>query len=334
MKQLIERYVYDVTRRLAENDRTEVAKELESNIIDMLPENPTEQQIVETLTELGDPRVMAEQYRGKPRYLISPAVFDMYIQTLKLVVPIVAGVLACLGIISTLFNMDITFSLAKLIGNAFGMAFSGALQAVIWITIGFAVYDFLEIKKDWTIAKLPEIIKIPENKKHRISRAESIATIIMTIFFTTLYIAMVLRNEWFFVFISRDNQIFIPFSEDALHRSIPYIIIACILGVTVGLFQLFYARWTWPLFAINTVYAIIWMGIVIYIINWPDLINPGFKSAILPHLNFNENDLITRIIESNGQLIRNIITTLAIFGTTLELITSAIKTWRTTTTSE
>lgn len=39
MNNLIERYVYDVTRRLPEKDRDEVSSELKSNIYDMLPEN-------------------------------------------------------------------------------------------------------------------------------------------------------------------------------------------------------------------------------------------------------------------------------------------------------
>ena len=89
---MIKRYVYDVTRRLPENQREEVGKELQANINDMLPNDPTEEDIKKVLVELGEPRILASSYRQKPRYLISPEWMDDYFQTLKIVM-IVFGVI-------------------------------------------------------------------------------------------------------------------------------------------------------------------------------------------------------------------------------------------------
>jgi len=61
MKQLIDRYIYDVVRRLAEKDRDEVSRELESNIYDMLPDDPSEEDIRKVLYDLGAPCGLAEK---------------------------------------------------------------------------------------------------------------------------------------------------------------------------------------------------------------------------------------------------------------------------------
>jgi len=97
MNDMIGRYIYDVTRRLTKNERSEIKRELESSITDMLPDNPSGQDIIDVLTKLGAPRILAEQYRQKPQYLISPAMFDNYFSVLKEVTAIVAIVCGCFG---------------------------------------------------------------------------------------------------------------------------------------------------------------------------------------------------------------------------------------------
>ena len=42
MANLIDKYIYEVTRRLPEKDREDVKKELAANIYDMLRDNPGE----------------------------------------------------------------------------------------------------------------------------------------------------------------------------------------------------------------------------------------------------------------------------------------------------
>ena len=86
MKNMIERYVYDVIRRLPEDNREEVKKELYLNIDDMLGSNRSEEHIEQILLELGEPRLLALKYQTKERYLISPAYYDDYIRVLKVVI--------------------------------------------------------------------------------------------------------------------------------------------------------------------------------------------------------------------------------------------------------
>lgn len=104
---LVERYVKQVGRYLPESEREEVQKELRSLIQDQLDDRykgaPTEDDIVEVLTELGDPRQMAASYNS-PQYLIGPDLYPMMLYVLQrgwvwipIIVVIVRTVVAFVG---------------------------------------------------------------------------------------------------------------------------------------------------------------------------------------------------------------------------------------------
>lgn len=66
---LIERYIYAVTKRLPYKTREDVAQELRTLIDDMLKERcgeitPTQKDVKIVLTELGTPDELYEQYGG------------------------------------------------------------------------------------------------------------------------------------------------------------------------------------------------------------------------------------------------------------------------------
>ena len=98
MNDYIQRYIYDVTKRLDEKQREDISKELEANIYDMLGENQSDENIKQVLTELGSPAKMAMNYK-EPMYLISPELFDDYKHVLVIVVSVFVGIAFALGII-------------------------------------------------------------------------------------------------------------------------------------------------------------------------------------------------------------------------------------------
>ncbi|MDR0326214.1 MAG: hypothetical protein LBI19_08995 [Oscillospiraceae bacterium] len=279
MSELIARYIHDVTRRLPEKEREEIKRELEASIADMLPDNPSEQDVIDVLTNLGPPAKMAEQYRQKPRYLISPALFDTYIHVLKLVVPIVAGVLACIGVFGEIFSDSV--SIGGVIGKIFGGAIEGALQAAFWVTLGFAVADYFGYnisdyalkQKPWTIDRLPPL---PDQRQGvKISRPSAIVGMSLSVFFTALFVAMIVRGESFFVF-THNSVIISPFSQAALDRAIPYILLFGALGLVMNGLKLYWGRWTVPLCIANIVNNIVWVSVAITILHWPDLLDQEF----------------------------------------------------------
>jgi hypothetical protein len=96
VKDLIERYLYDVVRRLPEKQREDIKQELRTLIEDMLMEkggveNTTEKDLKLVLEQLGNPADLARSYRGSGKYLIGEKYYDQYILVLKIV-------LICTGI--------------------------------------------------------------------------------------------------------------------------------------------------------------------------------------------------------------------------------------------
>ncbi|WP_234414153.1 HAAS signaling domain-containing protein [Paenibacillus sp. CAA11] len=82
---LIELYIQEVTRRLPEKMRADIALELRSTIEDMLPEEYTEEEVKGVLAQLGNPAVLAGNYKDRPMHLIGPRYYDGYIHLLKMI---------------------------------------------------------------------------------------------------------------------------------------------------------------------------------------------------------------------------------------------------------
>lgn len=315
MNDLIERYIYDVTRRLPENERDEITRELEASIADMLTENPSKQDISDVLTKLGAPRILAEQYRQTPQYLISPAIFDNYISVLKTVTVIVAVICGCLG----LFLAISSGSIVQIIISGITLAFEGAIQAVLWITISFVIAEKCGYKKEWKLEDLPQL---PTGIK--ISRSSSIAGMIMSVFLPVLFITMIIREEWLLIFV-RGADIITPISQSSLERFIPYLIVLGILGFIVNGFRLYWAKWNIPICVMNIIYNIVWVGVVIYALNWSDLINNEFLEYI--EVIVDEADIL-RYIDTNAMV--TMLSVILIVIASVEIFVGIRNTWKNT----
>lgn len=83
--ELIDRYVHHVGRRLPQRTHADVEQELRSLLLDALEERTgrktefTEDEQIAVLEEFGPPERMAAKYRPRPKYLIGPKVYDLYL---------------------------------------------------------------------------------------------------------------------------------------------------------------------------------------------------------------------------------------------------------------
>jgi hypothetical protein len=273
--QLIERYIYDVTRRLPEAEREEATRKLTGSINDMLPDNPTEQDINAALTQLGAPSKLAGQYGIKPRYLISPALYDSYITVLKSVTIAVACVCACIGVFAAATALQPGATAIEIIGfiiaEMLTSAFWGAVMAVFWVTIGFVIAE----RSGYNIPPLPG------RGDATIPHTSALTGMALAVIFTAIYVFSI-YNGWLFggrVFI-RGTEVVSPISQAALERSIPFVIALACVSLIVSALKLIYGRWSIPVCAADIFYNIVWAGIAIYIILWPDLINADFTLFI------------------------------------------------------
>lgn len=266
MSNLIERYIYDVIRRLPEKERDEVSRELKANIYDMLSGSEDENEIKAVLYELGSPLSLANKYRQNPRYLISPAVYDDYIRVLKWVLPLIGLIFTVIGGIIALFesvnsgSAELSSAVSTFISKGIQTGFSGVFQALFWITFGFVIADrtgysvktnggIIVIsennkdlsKKEWKIEDLPEILP---NEKSRIPLSDSITGLVMTIAFTVVVILACKGFLPFAFMISHgDVQIKHLFSQDFILTLVPAVLIISLFCVAERIIKIRYRRW-------------------------------------------------------------------------------------------
>lgn len=320
MNDLVERYIYDVTRRLPEAERDEVRRELKANIADMLPENPREQDIINVLTSLGTPSKMAEQYRQKQSYLISPAIFDYYISVLKPVVIVVALICGVVALTSDILQFGQTVDAAMVISNFTQGMIDGAIQAVFLVTLGFVIAERSGAYKSkaWTVDRLP---KLPNSSGVAIPRVGTIVGMVLTMFFTGIIITMITRNEPMMIF-ALGREIIYPFTNEALIRCIPYIFATGCMSLAVGGVKLYYARWSMPVCAVNLAYNVVWVSIAVYILQWPDLLSPEFLEFAQRTFTA-DADILSHISDGGAGLF------LSIFLIVIAVIDSAAGIWNT-----
>ena len=101
-KDYMDRYIYQVIRRLSKAQRDEVRMELEELISDMYTDKGS---MEEALTELGDPAEFAKQYQGDQRYLIGPEYFDTYLWFVKVVIVCAAIPILLISLINAIGEM-------------------------------------------------------------------------------------------------------------------------------------------------------------------------------------------------------------------------------------
>lgn len=159
MSTLTDRYVHEVARRLPEKQRKDIADELRATIADMAEDRPER----EVLQELGDPAVLADKYRDRPRYLIGPELYPQFWKVLTTLLAVVPPILAALAFASTLAAGD---HVGEAFGAAVGAAIQIAVQVAFWVTLVFAVIERSAHGKPldtgeggWTPDKLPDRAK-------------------------------------------------------------------------------------------------------------------------------------------------------------------------------
>ncbi|MGG4263841.1 HAAS signaling domain-containing protein [Peribacillus simplex] len=285
--ELIELYIQEVTRRLPEKSREDIALELQSTIEDMLPVDHTEQDVKAALLKLGDPVTLASRYRDRPMHLIGPRYFDVYICLLKMILPI-AAVISLIGLIGDNpfreIGDTVVDAILIIIGKGIAGMISTGIQVFFWLTISFAILERVDTSKDqspltkdlkpWTPENLKDIPNI--SKKKAVPIIEIFASLLGLSVFTALYFN---AANLLGVYEKRNgNLIFVTpsFNQDVLNSY--WLLVSCvvIIGGLLAIYKLFLRRWTLKLALFHAIYQILSTLTFIIIISNPDLLNPEF----------------------------------------------------------
>ena len=290
MNNMIERYVHDVARRLPEKDREDVKKELRANIYDMLPDEASDEAIKKVLYELGSPASLAEKYRTKPRYLISPAYYDEYVSVLKWILPLVGVVVMVIGFAVGAFDAakegtkDYALVISGIISQGISMGVSAAFQALLWTTIGFVIAEHSGGKGEkrgehgWRIEDLPEV----QNEKARISLSEGIAELIVSVVFSIIGLMFCTGRLPFMMAFSNGGVFFYNiFSQNFLTMLVPFILISLVLSIIEGIAKIKDRRWSIFVCAAVVIKKLVDMSLTLYLINQPNILSTEFHSFLV-----------------------------------------------------
>ncbi|MBT2640354.1 hypothetical protein [Bacillus sp. ISL-39] len=284
--EMIEKYIYAVTHRLPQSQRADIAQELSGLIEDMLGERtdsrPAAQEDVESvLIELGNPKDLADKYRGSKRYLIGPELFYSYITVLKIVF------FALLVAMTVVFIIESMIGPRSVIEHIIGYVtsvISAGMQAFVWVTIGFAIAQYkgvtptgiAEKKGKWTPSDLPPV---PDQKK-RIKRGEAITGIVFSILFLVFLYS---SNHVFGVMMFDDGDLVnvIPFlNQERIEQFINIIYVIAMIGILKEGLKLVIGKWTKKLAIYNLIMNAVTLILVSFLFKDQAIWNPDFMQQL------------------------------------------------------
>lgn len=239
----------------------------------------TKSDVEEVLLELGNPRELADNYRGAKKYLIGPEVFDSYMLVLKIVLIIVVVSIGVGFLIQTILDpfsildyfIDSIVSLVTALPMAFG-----------WTTFGFVMGDMFGglkqkdiLGQEWEPSDLPPV----PDEKRQIKRGKSIVAII---FYAIILVFLAFSSDYFGVWIFRDEFAgVVPFLNEQTYGSyLLFIILIFGFGILKECLKLVAGKWTYKLVIFTVIMNAVSMAAILFMISGPDFWNPTFMSEL------------------------------------------------------
>lgn len=273
----------------------------------MLTDEYSEKEIKQVLSQLGNPAILASGYRDQPMHLIGPCYFDIYVNLLKLILPIAAIVslisLMAHNFIDNTGNETILMVIINSIGIGIWGIISTGIQVFFWLTLVFAIIERVDhgknqspltaSLKEWTPEDLKDIPYIP--KKKAISKVDVFGgllwtTIWATVYFKAAHLAGVYEKG------KNGLEFVIPtFNQEILQSYWPLVVLVIGLEIAVALYKWFAAQWTIKVALFNTVWQLVGTIVFIVIFRDPDLFNTAFINYMSELFSIN-NDLRNPII--------------------------------------
>ena len=231
---LIERYLYAVTKRMDRRQRDDVARELRGLIDDMLAERcdgltPTEKDIRVVLTELGTPQELYSQYdEDAKKCLIGQPYYSTYKFVLKIVLIAVTIGMTVSSVVLQMLEPQGWLAMAA---NWLSMLYNSLLSAFAVVTLLFAFFYHkgIRITEPFNFDDLPPVPK----KSQEISKWESIAGIGFCVIFVVLF---VFTPEVFCVI--REGKTIALFDIEAIRQTWFLVIAFAVCGITRETVQL------------------------------------------------------------------------------------------------
>lgn len=280
---LTDRYVHAATRRLSDDQREDVARELRASIEDGIDARLDAQRDLdaleaehEVLLELGDPDRLSAAYTGAVQHLVGPDLYPLYARVLRKILLTVVPVVTLVVVLVDVFEDE---SFGALLGQAIGTTFSVGIQVVFWVTLGFAIAERTTdtSRPDdaglpvWTPDDLPEV-----PSASRASIGETIANVAWLGVLAGLIVLQHFRSP-----VTEGNERTPVLDPDLWSFWLPLILAMLALE---ALFEIVKHRaggaWTPAFAALNTVTGLAFAAPVIWLAAHDRLLNPAFTAYV------------------------------------------------------
>ncbi|KUL24281.1 permease prefix domain 1-containing protein [Actinoplanes awajinensis] len=270
MTNLVDRYVFTALRRIPEQQRSDIDRELRASIEDAVESRldageSREAAVEAALTELGDPDRLADSYSGRPGYLIGPEMFPIWRSVMKTLFTMALPVVIAVIVVIQLFDDP---SIGTVIGTAVSSLITVGAHMAFWTTLSFAVVErtgvgSTDLKRDWTLKDLP---------RYEPGRATTPQLISGLVWVALLITALVLQQ---FTFTD------VPVLDPANWAFWWPVLIA--LFVLRGLYHVWLhrvGRWTMTVAAVNAALTVATTAPMVWLLATDRFFNPAFHGFL------------------------------------------------------
>lgn len=249
---LVDRYLYAVSKELPQKMCKDVEEELKSLIMDMAEERctgeePTEDIILEILEELGHPAEMAEQYQtdGK-RALISREYYGDYLFVLKIVLICMMGGAILTWVVGAVVTASLfekaafTEAVVQSVAELLNGIFQGLCIGFTFVTVIFAVLQrngfAVRLRQATSIKELPDI---PE-KNAVIKKSDAAAQMIFGVMFSVILLSIPDKM----MTVDQNGVVIEILNSEGIRNGWYLLIMISVLAAVEGLLGLYEGRYT------------------------------------------------------------------------------------------
>lgn len=301
---MIKRYLHELGLYLPNENKEDILKEVQANIYDMLGDDESDENLERVLCTLGNPRILAQEYYSKKRYLIGPYYYDIYIKFLKYSVFIAGSIFAVIKMFENILQGDYSGNnsknLAVIFSGVITSFIDGMWYYVIMVTIIFIILEHknynltydegarhkYSFKKDdqWTPKQLRPI---KTQQKYSFRQTSVVADILFTGIMTTLFLTFYNYLGWY----EKDGIVIELFNPNRFKIYSIFIVLFGLyyIGIKVMIWKSKYPNYLNS--AIISVYKILSFGFFRVIIFDPKLITPEFKNKVVSVLSITSTQL-------------------------------------------
>lgn len=317
---LIDRYIYAVTKRMNPKIREDVKEELYSLVDDMLTERcgdaaPTEKDIRVVLTELGTPQEVYTKYdEDSDKCLIGQPYYSTYKFVMKLVLAAVAIGMTVVAIMTSFAEMQKWY---EAVLSWISLMWSGLLQAFGIVTLLFVIFSRrgIQLGEPYNLDDLPSVPK----KKQEISRGDCIFGIVFCVVLMTVLLAapQYIAGYW------SDGAVIPVFDTQVLQGSWYLILIFGLADIARSVIRMLEGRYNRKVLTATFVSNIIVALSAALWLTRPNLVSPEFVVRVQESLAGKE-ELVVSILTHFDVFLLVVI----LFALAVDTIEATIKTLR------